>query len=540
MGRPRKIENTFNAPKSNTKFSEGSKSAGILDDYAVRKNVDSMEGTIQQTPTLAKHITNKAYVDSLTTNHPHQDVNTTATPTFAGLNVDNININGAAITSDTGAISFNDENLTTTGYMSLSYAHFPLGTPGSILFLNSTNDGAEDNDNFFWDNTNKRLGVGTSTPDTTLDINGNAKLQGTYRLYFDDTGEGLYSPAAGIMAHETRGFQRVMTDTNDNDGATAESFSVWTGDTYAGGTGTNLLWIQKDGNVGIGTNTPNNVGHFKSSVDGGGVTIQRDSATAGQSAALNFKVTTTDDAVAPTAIKVFRRTGYTDNDMIFHVGGTNVMTLDDNGGVGIGTTTPNKPIHIHEASSGDARIQFTNTTTGTNTNDGILFGMGAAEQVQLWNFENSFIQIATNNIERMRILSTGNIGINDDNPPYMLNVNVAARANDGIAVENDDGVVCRMTAVDSTTDFGQIGTASNHQLRFIANSAAKMTIDTDGDVGIGTTTPSKKLDVNGDISLEAGSGDYYSNDGSQGWTGTFTNGDGDTVTVKNGIITDVS
>lgn len=36
------------------------------------------------------------------------------------------------------------------------------------------------------------------------------------------------------------------------------------------------------------------------------------------------------------------------------------------------------------------------------------------------------------------------------------------------------------------------------------------------------------------------SGDYYSNDGTQGWTGTFTNGDGDTVTVKNGIITDVS
>lgn len=59
-------------------------------------------------------------------------------------------------------------------------------------------------------------------------------------------------------------------------------------------------------------------------------------------------------------------------------------------------------------------------------------------------------------------------------------------------------------------------------------------------VGIGTTSPSKELDVDGDISLEAGSGDYYSNDGSQGWTGTFTNGDSDIVTVKNGIITDVS
>jgi hypothetical protein len=68
----------------------------------------------------------------------------------------------------------------------------------------------------------------------------------------------------------------------------------------------------------------------------------------------------------------------------------------------------------------------------------------------------------------------------------------------------------------------------------------QMIIRADGDVGIGTTAPSKKLDVNGDISLESGSGDYYSNDGSQGWTGTFINGDGDTVTVKNGIITDVS
>ena len=59
-------------------------------------------------------------------------------------------------------------------------------------------------------------------------------------------------------------------------------------------------------------------------------------------------------------------------------------------------------------------------------------------------------------------------------------------------------------------------------------------------VGIGTNNPSKTLDVNGDISLEAGSGSYYSSDGSQGWTGTFTNGDGDTVTVKDGIITGVS
>ena len=62
-GRPRNIVNTFAPPKSNTVFSEGFKSKGILDDFAVRKVVDSKEGTIQHTPTNAKDITNKEYVD---------------------------------------------------------------------------------------------------------------------------------------------------------------------------------------------------------------------------------------------------------------------------------------------------------------------------------------------------------------------------------------------------------------------------------------------------------------------------------------------
>ena len=66
MARPRKIENLFNKPKSNVQFSEGQKSKGILDDFAVRKNIDSSEGTVQHTPTLDKHIANKKYVDDLT------------------------------------------------------------------------------------------------------------------------------------------------------------------------------------------------------------------------------------------------------------------------------------------------------------------------------------------------------------------------------------------------------------------------------------------------------------------------------------------
>jgi len=58
------------------------KSAGILDDFAVRKNVATKEGTVEKVPTNDSDIANKKYVDDLTGDHPHQDVQTTASPTF--------------------------------------------------------------------------------------------------------------------------------------------------------------------------------------------------------------------------------------------------------------------------------------------------------------------------------------------------------------------------------------------------------------------------------------------------------------------------
>jgi len=67
------------------KFINLNKSAGILDDFAVRKNVATKEGTIEKVPVNPSDIVNKSYVDALITNHPHQDVNTTASPQFANV-----------------------------------------------------------------------------------------------------------------------------------------------------------------------------------------------------------------------------------------------------------------------------------------------------------------------------------------------------------------------------------------------------------------------------------------------------------------------
>ncbi|MDQ7780562.1 MAG: hypothetical protein RDV41_12775, partial [Planctomycetota bacterium] len=42
-------------------------------------------------------------------------------------------------------------------------------TPGSVLFAGPTGAYAQDNVNFFWDNTNKRLGIGNDSPENTLE-----------------------------------------------------------------------------------------------------------------------------------------------------------------------------------------------------------------------------------------------------------------------------------------------------------------------------------------------------------------------------------
>lgn len=53
------------------------------------------------------------------------------------------------------------------------------GTAGSVLFLDIGSTLGEDNANFFWDATNRRLGLLTDTPTTTFDLGGKFKINST-------------------------------------------------------------------------------------------------------------------------------------------------------------------------------------------------------------------------------------------------------------------------------------------------------------------------------------------------------------------------
>lgn len=52
-------------------------------------------------------------------------------------------------------------------------------TPGSIPFADGSGNLTQDNTKFYWDETNKRLGIGTNTPAQALDVSGNGAFTGT-------------------------------------------------------------------------------------------------------------------------------------------------------------------------------------------------------------------------------------------------------------------------------------------------------------------------------------------------------------------------
>ena len=70
-------------------------------------------------------------------------------------------------------------NLTLGGNITASSSIFSSLTNGSIVFATSSGVLSQDNTNFFYDSTNHRLGIGTNTPGTSLEVVGDIISKGT-------------------------------------------------------------------------------------------------------------------------------------------------------------------------------------------------------------------------------------------------------------------------------------------------------------------------------------------------------------------------
>lgn len=94
------------------------------------------------------------------------------------------------------------------------------------------------------------------------------------------------------------------------------------------------------------------------------------------------------------------------NHLSFDVGSAERMRINSSGQVGIGTSSPQATIHVHDSATSSNNLQLSNAATGATSSDGIVIGMSSAN-AYFFNRENTDLRFGTNNSERMRIDGSG-------------------------------------------------------------------------------------------------------------------------------------
>ncbi|MDR3450635.1 MAG: hypothetical protein P4M15_12990 [Alphaproteobacteria bacterium] len=272
-------------------------------------------------------------------------------PSSAGTNGYVLQTNGSGVTS----------------WVAQSGATTPAGSSGQIQFNNSGSFGADSN--FFWDSTNHRLGVGTTTPSEKLDVAGNISITADqsqlYGFYANSSSQG-----GGLRYNSYYNGTADTFTRNGYAGLLAFNNGVWTlnisnASGTAGGAITYIaspLTALASGNVGIGTTSPQqNLSVYgalnvdQAQTNSGGLDI---SLGSGSGEGFGSK----------------RTSGGNQYGLDFFTGNASRVSITSSGAVGIGTSTVTSGSLV--TISGN--LSFTPTTNGilgTGTNDSASAGV---------------------------------------------------------------------------------------------------------------------------------------------------------------------
>ncbi len=425
------------------------------------------------------------------------------------------------------------------------------------------------------------VGIGTTSPNAKLDVNGSIYLIGNIRNAWGDnlfnvaqypdntsTSPGYY------MGFQTDANNRIFYISNKNEDGSATDPNG--GIIFrTGGTPTNRMLISYTGNVGIGTTSPG----YKLQVNSGGIAylaaqgnalVMGDDATYGASGTGRY-VALGYGGLSNGANKIFaHNTGQdglyicsaTSRNIAFRAGGgaTDQVVIKSDGNVGIGETSPSSKFvvnnnggvgsafYVDVGNRNDVTTLFEHTGantpvpfrlkksgySGTGATYGILYlqmndgtvgngsnlyftandsagneheygGLGAHIITNTNGAESGDLVFYTSDAgtirsEKVRIKFNGNVGIATTSPSAKLHVNdffisktLWGDASAHSYWGNYSTAYGRLTW---DTGLAWINATSGNVLHLGANGSNKhITIDTNGSVGIGTSSPSVNLHV---------------------------------------------